>query len=95
VRVGFGRGRQATLKWVEPLMKRKICETLIETMECKMMHDVCAKIDTFFFEGFIKVNCKHCRRTWFYLKIVKKSQSVPFSKVRTKQRKKFLTKAKA
>jgi len=36
------------------------------------------------FEGFIKVNCKHRRGTWFYLKIAKKSQSVPFSKVRTK-----------
>jgi len=63
-------------------------------MECKMMHDVYAKIDTFF-EGFIKVNCNHCRGTWFYLKIMKKSQSVPFSKVRMKPRKKFLTKAKA
>jgi len=59
-----------------------------------MMHDVYAKIDTFF-EGFIKVNCKHRRGTWFYLKIVKKSQSVPFSKVTTKPRKKFLTKFKA
>ncbi len=65
-----------------------------ETMECKMMHDVYAKIDTFF-EGFIEVNCNHCRGTWFYLKIEKKSQSVPFSKVRTKPRKKFLKKAKA
>jgi len=82
------------LKWVDPLMK-KFVRLRFETMECKMMHDVYAKIDTFFFEGFIKVNCKHCKGTWFYLKIVKISQSVPFSKVRTKPRKKFLTKAKA
>jgi len=54
------------------------------------------KIDTFLFiKGFIKVNCKHWRGTWFYLKIVKILQLVPFSKVRTRPRKKFLTKAKA
>jgi len=41
------------------------------------------------------VNCKHCRGTWFYFKIGKILQSVPFSKVRTEPRKKFLTKAKA
>jgi len=63
-------------------------------MECKMMHDIYAKIDAFF-EGFIKVNCKHCRETWFYLKIANIFPTVPFSKVRTKPRKNFLTKVKA
>ena len=29
-----------------------------------MMHDVQAKMDNFF-EGFIEVNCKHCRGTLF------------------------------
>ena len=33
-----------------------------------MMHEAYAKIDIFF-EGFIEVNCKHCRGTWFYLKM--------------------------
>jgi len=33
-----------------------------------MMHDVYAKM-VIIFEGFIEVNCKHRRRTWFYLKI--------------------------
>jgi len=72
---------------------KKFVRLGFETMECKMMHEVYAKMANFFFEGFIKVNCKHCRGTWFHLKIVKISQSVPFSKVRTKPRKKFLTKA--
>jgi len=58
------------------------------------MHDVYAKM-VIIFEGFIEVNCKHFRGTWFYLKIMKILQFVPFSKVRTKPRKKFLTKAKA
>jgi len=34
-----------------------------------MMHDVYAKNGHYFFEGFIEVNCKHCRGTWFYLKM--------------------------
>ena len=58
-----------------------------ETMECKMMHDMFMEKWTHIFEGFIKVDCKHRRGTWFYLKIVKTSQSVPFSKVRTTPRK--------
>jgi len=57
-----------------------------------MMHDAYAK-KWIFFEGLVKVICNHCRETW--LKIGKILQSVPFSKVRTKPRKKFLTKAKA
>jgi len=28
-----------------------------------MMHDVYAKNGHYFFEGFIEVNCKHCRGT--------------------------------
>jgi len=38
---------------------------------------LCKKI---FFEGLIKVYCKHYRGTWFHLKNVKILQSVPFSK---------------
>jgi len=57
-----------------------------------MMHGAYTII---FFEVLIKVSCKHCKEIWFYLKIVKVLQSVPFSKARTKPRKKFLTKAKA
>jgi len=45
--------------------KKKFARLGFETMECKMMHDVYAKIDTFFFEGFIKVNCKHCKEHGF------------------------------
>jgi len=40
------------------------------------------------FEGLVKVNRTRCRGTWFYLKIEKILQSVPFSKVRMKQEKK-------
>ena len=57
-----------------------------------MMHDADAK-NGFFFEGLVKVICNHYRETW--LKIGKILQSVSFSKVRTRPRKKFLTKAKA
>jgi len=63
-----------------------------ETTECKMMHDAYAK-NGYFFEGLVKVICNHYRETW--LKIGKILQSAPFSKLRTKPRKKFLTKAKA
>ena len=45
-----------------------------------MMHDMFMKKCTIFFEGLIKVYCKHCRGTWFHLKIVKILQSVSFSK---------------
>jgi len=34
-------------------------------VKCNMMHEAYAKIDTFFFEGFIEVNCKYCRGTLF------------------------------
>jgi len=36
-----------------------------------MMHDVLCMNGHYFFEGFIEVNCKHRRGTWFYLKIAK------------------------
>jgi len=42
--------------------KEKFVRLGFETMECKMMNDVYAKIDTFF-EGFINVNCKYRRGT--------------------------------
>jgi len=75
--------------------KEKFVRLGFKTMECKMMHDMLMQKGINFFEGFMKVNCKHCRGTWFYLKIVKISQPVPFSKISTKPRRKFLTKAKA
>ena len=34
-------------------------------MNAKMMHDVYVKKWTIFFEGFIEVNCKHCRGILF------------------------------
>jgi len=37
----------------------------LETMNVKMMHDVYVKKWKIFFEGFIEVNCKHCRGTLF------------------------------
>jgi len=51
------------------------------------MHDMFMQ---FLFEGFIKVNCKHHRGTWFYLKIVKILQSVPFSKGKNETKEKVL-----
>jgi len=49
----------------------------------------------FFFEGFIKVNCKHCRGTRFHLKIVKMLQKVPFSKVKNETKEEILNKSKS
>jgi len=66
----------------------------LETVKYNMMHDVYAKTVIIFFEGFIEADCKHCRGTEFYLKIVKILQLVPLLKVRTKPRKKSLIKAK-
>jgi len=34
--------------------KKKFARLGFETMECKMMHDVYAKIDTFFLKGLSK-----------------------------------------
>jgi len=72
------------------VVERSKYETRTRNYECKMMHDMFMQKCDDCFEGFIKVNCKHCRGTRFHLKIVKILQ-----KVRTKPRKKFLTKAKA
>ncbi len=48
----------------------------------QMMHDLIMQKEIlfYFFEGLIKVYCKHYRGTWFHLKNVKILQSVPFSK---------------
>jgi len=32
-----------------------------------MMHDMFMQKGRIFFEGLIKVYCKHCRWTWFHL----------------------------
>jgi len=57
-----------------------------------MMHDMFMQNNNFF-EGLIKVNCKHHRGTWLYLKNVKILQSVPKGKNETKE--KVLTKSKS
>jgi len=62
----------------------------------QMMHDMfMQKYDDFFLEGFIKVNCKHCKGTWFHLKIVKILQFVPFSKGKNKTKEEVLIKSKS
>ena len=62
----------------------------------QMMHGMfMQKCDDFFFEGFIKVNCKHCKGTWFHLKIVKILQSVPFSKGKNETKEEVLIKSKS
>jgi len=48
-----------------------------------------------FFEGLIKVKCKHCRGTWFHLKTVKILQSVPFSKGKNETKEEVLNKSKS
>jgi len=48
---------------------------------------------TFFFEGFIKVSCKHRKGTWFHLKIVNILQKVPLSKGKNKTKEKVLNKS--
>ena len=63
-----------------------------------MMRDMLMQnIQSFCYRRICQANCKHCRGTWFHLKIVKISQSVPFSKGKneTKDKVFFLTKAKA
>jgi len=61
-----------------------------------MMHDMFMQnVTIFFFEGFIKVNCKHCKGTWFHLKIVKILQLVPFSKGKNETKEKVLIKSKS
>jgi len=72
--------------------KERLVRLGLETMECKMMHDVYAKIDTFF-EGFIKVNCNHCRGTWFYLKTVKEIAVGSFFKSKNETKGKVLNKS--
>jgi len=60
-----------------------------------MMHDMFMQKCDNFFEGFIKVNCKHCKGTWFHLKIVKILQFVPFSKGKNEIKEEVLIKSKS
>jgi len=66
--------------WLRPsdlLFKRHSVRLRLETMDAKWCMMLMQKW-TIFFEGLIKVNCKHWRGTRFYLRIVKILQSVPF-----------------
>jgi len=56
---------------------------------------LCKNVTIFFFEGFIKVNCKHCKGTWFHFKIVKILQSVSFSKGKNETKEEVLNKSKS
>jgi len=71
-----------------PFIEKTRCETQTRNYEWKMMHDMFMKkwIIYFFFEGLIRVNCKHRKETWFHFKIVKILQFVPFSKGKNETR---------
>jgi len=77
------------------VVERSKYETRTRNYERKMMHDMFMQKCDDCFEGFIKVNCKHCRGTRFHLKIVKILQKVPFSKGKNETKEEVLNKSKS
>jgi len=75
-------------------MEKTQCETQTRNYECKMMHDMLMQKD-FFLKDLSKLIVNIIEEHGFIWKLYRYWNKVFSQKVRTKPRKKFLTKAKA